>query len=57
MADSLIDTNVLSKIFYGNVDVKNYVESLEAGIDTIVFIECIQGSISNSDKNRIKKTL
>lgn len=57
MADFLIDTNVLSKIFYGDVDVKNYVESLDAAIDTIVFIECIQGSISNTDKNRIKKAL
>lgn len=57
MAEYLIDTNVLSKIFYGDIDVKNYVESLDVGIETIVFIECIQGSISNTDKKRIKKTL
>ena len=57
MADKLIDTNVLSKIFYGDINVKNYVESLDAAIETVVFIECIQGSISNADKNRIKKTL
>jgi predicted nucleic acid-binding protein len=57
MAESLIDTNVLSKIFYGDADVKNYVESLDAGIETIIFIECIQGSISNSDKRLIKRTL
>lgn len=57
MADFLLDTNVLSKICYGDADVKNYVESLDAAIETIVFIECIQGSISNKDKNRIRKTL
>ncbi len=58
MAEYLIDTNVLSKIFYGNIDVKSFVESLdEIGIETIVYIECIQGSISNADKTRIKKTL
>ncbi len=57
MAEYLLDTNVLSKIFYGNVDVKNFVDNLETGIETIVYIECIQGSISNSDKKRIKGSL
>ncbi len=57
MAENLIDTNVLSKIFYGDINVKNYVENLEAAIETVVFIECLQGSISNADKNRIRKTL
>ncbi|CAN5332832.1 hypothetical protein BH20ACI1_BH20ACI1_14110 [soil metagenome] len=55
MDEHLLDTNVLSKIFYGSVAVKNFVDSLDAGIETIVYIECIQGSISNSDKKRIKK--
>lgn len=57
MDEHLIDTNVLSKIFYGNVEVKNFLASLKIGIDTIVYIECIQGSISNSDKNLIKRSL
>lgn len=57
MAEHLLDTNVLSKIFYGNVDVKNFVDRLDVGIETIVYIECIQGSISNSDKRRIQKSL
>ena len=57
MTEHLLDTNVLSKIFYGNVDVKNFVDNLETGIETIVYIECIQGSISNSDKKRIKRSL
>ncbi len=57
MNEHLLDTNVLSKIFYGSVAVKNFVDSLDAGIETIIYIECIQGSISNSDKKRIKKSL
>lgn len=57
MAEYLLDTNVLSKIFYGVTGVKNFVDNLETGIETIVYIECIQGSISNSDKKRIKRSL
>ncbi|MDQ3322488.1 MAG: hypothetical protein M3525_08690 [Acidobacteriota bacterium] len=57
MDEYLLDTNVLSKIFYGNIDVKNFVDNLSVGIETIVYIECIQGSISNSDKVRIKRSL
>lgn len=57
MDEYLLDTNILSKIFYGNVDVKDFIDSLKVGIETIVYIECIQGSISNSDKRRIKGSL
>ena len=57
MDEHLLDTNILSKIFYGNVDVKNFVDNLVEGIETIVYIECIQGSISNLDKRRIKRSL
>ncbi len=32
-------------------------DNLAVGIETIVYIECIQGSISNSDKKRIKGSL
>jgi predicted nucleic acid-binding protein len=57
MSEHLIDTNVLSKIFYGNINVKSFVENLSIGIETVVYIECIQGSISNADKNLIKRSL
>ncbi len=57
MDNHLLDTNILSKIFYGNVDIKNFVDNLVVGVETIVYIECIQGSISNSDKRRIKRSL
>ncbi len=57
MIEHLLDTNILSKIFYGNVEVKNFVENQSVGVETSVYIECIQGSISNSDKRRIKRSL
>jgi predicted nucleic acid-binding protein len=57
MDEHLLDTNILSKIFYGNVAVKNFVDNLNVGIETVVYIECIQGSISNTDKRRIKRSL
>jgi len=57
MAEHLLDTNILSKIFYGSVDVKDFVDNLVVGVETIVYIECIQGSISNSDKRLIKRSL
>lgn len=50
MAEYLLDTNVLSKIFYGDVQVKEFVDSIDAGIETVVYIESIQGSISKRDK-------
>lgn len=57
MADYLLDTNVLPKIFYGDAAVKEYVDELNAGIETVVYIECIQGSIAKTDKDRIKASL
>lgn len=32
-------------------------DNLVVGVETIVYIECIQGSISNQDKRRIKRSL
>ena len=57
MAEYLLDTNVLSKIFYGDSVVKRFVDSVDAGIESIVYIECIQGSISKRDKTLIRSTL
>ena len=57
MDEYLLDTNILSKIFYGKTDVKNFVDNLTVGVETIVYIECIQDSISNTDKRRIKRSL
>ena len=57
MAEHLLDTNVLSKIFYGDAEVKQFVDDLNAGIDTVVYIECLQGSIAKKDKELIKTSL
>ncbi len=57
MGEHLLDTNVLPKIFYGDAKVKGFVDSIDAGIETVVYIESIQGSISKKDKQLIKKSL
>ena len=57
MAEYLIDTNVLSEIFYGNEAVRKFAEELNCGIDTVIYIESIQGSISKKDKEKIKISL
>lgn len=53
----LPDTNVFSKIFGNNGRVKTFVESLNAVIETTVYIECLQGSKSNREKRVIEKYL
>ncbi len=57
MSQYLIDTNVFFKIFGNNASVKSYVESLDASIDSTVYIECIQGIKSNKEKSIIKTYL
>ena len=57
MIDDLIDTNVFSEIFKNNIPVKQYVEKLAAGIDTTIYVECLQGQKSNAEKQIIKKYL
>lgn len=57
MIDHLTDTNVFSEIFKGNADVKKFVESFENSIDATVYVECLQGSKGNREKQIIKKYL
>ncbi len=57
MIDHSIDTNIFSQVFRGNAPVKSFVESLNAAVDAIVYVECIQGSKSNREKHKIKKYL
>ncbi len=57
MSEFLIDTNVFSRIFKGDLKVTQFVENLEAIIDTTIYIECIQGSKSNQEKRIIEKYL
>ncbi len=57
MADYLLDTNVLSKIYYGDAKLKQLIDSFDGGVNTVVYIECIQGSIKKKDRALIKKSL
>lgn len=53
----LTDTNVFSAIFKGDTVQKKFVEKFENSIDTTVFVECLQGSKSNREKQIIRKYL
>jgi predicted nucleic acid-binding protein len=57
MIEYLPDTNVFFRIFKGDLTVVYFVAHLEAAIDTTVYIECLQGSKSNQEKQKIKKVL
>lgn len=57
MAEFLIDTNVLSRIFTGDKQVKQFVESLDAAVCAVVYIECLQGSKSNHEKLIVERYL
>ena len=57
MIDYLPDTNILSRIFKGDLEVRKFVESLECAIDATVYIECLQGSKANQEKRIIENYL
>jgi predicted nucleic acid-binding protein len=57
MSGFLIDTNVFSRIFKGDLQVTQFVESLESVIDATIYIECLQGSKSNYEKRVVEKYL
>ncbi len=57
MSEFLPDTNILSKVFKGDLRVTQFIESLDAVIDATIYIECIQGSKSNHEKRVIEKYL
>lgn len=54
---TLCDTNVLSRIFAGDLEIRELVEASETAIDATIFIECIQGSKSNTEKAMIRNYL
>lgn len=55
----LLDTNIFSEIFKANKSVTQQVGELgpDVFIDITVYIECLQGSKSNSEKRQIKRFL
>jgi len=57
MAEFLIDTNVLSRIFTGDKDVKDFIETLDAAVCTVIYVECLQGSKSTREKRIVESYL
>ncbi len=57
MAEFLIDTNVLSRIFTGDKDIKEFIETLDAAVCTVVYVECLQGSKSIREKRIVERLL
>lgn len=57
MSGYLVDTNVLSLILKGDVEMGEAVASTQSAIDSTIYIECLQGSKSSSEKSRIKRYL
>jgi predicted nucleic acid-binding protein len=53
----LVDTNIFSKIFKNDVSLKQFVESQTTVICATVYIENLQGSKSNQEKQIINKYL
>ncbi len=57
MAEFLVDTNVFSRIFTGDRAVKEFIETLQAAVCTVVYVECLQGSKSNREKRVVETYL
>src|SRR5712692_6590853 len=57
MAEFLVDTNVLSRIFTGDKNVKQFIETVDAAVWTVVYAECLQGSKSNREKQIVESYL
>ena len=54
----LLDTNVFFSVFKGHVDLTNWLAGLpDTHIDTVIYIECIQGNKANAEKRVIKRVL
>jgi len=54
MSSYLVDTNVISRILKGDLALGEALSSVDVAIDATIYIECIQGSKSNSEKRLIK---
>lgn len=57
MIEYLLDNNVLTQILKVNLTIVSLVANLNAAVDATVYIEALQGSISNQQKRIIKKLL
>lgn len=57
MAEFLIDTNVFSAVFKGNAVVKAKIENFDSAIDTIIYMELIQGAKGKLEVQKLEKYL
>ena len=57
MAEYLPDTNIFIAIFKGDAKLKILVENSDSAINTIVYLELIQGAKNKADVNKIEKYL
>lgn len=57
MTKYLADTNIFIAILKGNAHLKIFIENLACAIDTIVYIELIQGAKNKIDVQKIEKYL
>ena len=55
MAEFLIETNVFTKFFLGDLAVKRFLGSISACTNAVVYIELIQGSIKKQKCELLKK--
>ena len=57
MGKILVDTNIFIDIFKGNKALEDKIFSLDIAINTIVYVELIQGSKSNQEVTAIETYL
>jgi len=55
--EKIADTNIFIQIFRGDADLKNRIESMNAAVISIVFLELLQGSKDKAELRRIEKYL
>lgn len=57
MAEHLPDTNIFIAIFKGDARLKTFIETSDSTINTIVYLELIQGAKNKTDVGKIEKYL
>ncbi len=57
MAEYLLDLNILTAVFKGDMRIRLEIESLDAAIETVVYLELIQAAKNNVQAERIEKYL
>ncbi|HSK73635.1 MAG TPA: hypothetical protein VK892_18200, partial [Pyrinomonadaceae bacterium] len=57
MIEYLIDTNIFIAILKGDAKLKSFIEKLACALDTIVYVELIQGAKNKAEVRKIEKYL